>query len=133
MFTLPKAVRAAVVTVAALSVVALAGPAQASTSAGYVAYGDTGTAVKCVQTAVNASNVQAGIAVDGIWGARTETAVKTFQLINIWGTDPVHGDPIFLTADGVVGPYTGDVMLAYIAEKAPGWKSTCSAALPTTH
>ncbi|OKJ01787.1 hypothetical protein AMK18_10145 [Streptomyces sp. CB01249] len=131
--TLPKAVRAAAVTGAALAAVALAGPAQASTSAGYVAYGDSGTAVKCVQIAVNASNVQGDITVDGIWGARTETAVKTFQLINIWGVDPVHGDPIFLTADGVVGPYTGDVMLRYIADNASGWKSTCAAALPTTH
>ncbi|NEC69937.1 peptidoglycan-binding domain-containing protein [Streptomyces sp. SID9727] len=130
--TLPKAARAAAVTGAALAAVALAGPAQASTSAGYVAYGDTGTAVRCVQTAVNVSNVQGDIAVDGIWGARTETAVKTFQLINIWGVDPAHGDPVFLTADGVVGPYTGDVMLAYIADNAPGMKATCSAVLPTT-
>ncbi|MEU2022384.1 peptidoglycan-binding domain-containing protein [Streptomyces sp. NPDC016469] len=130
--TLPKAARAAAVTAAALAAVALAGPAQASTSAGYVAYGDTGTAVQCVQVAVNVSNVHAGIAVDGIWGARTETAVKTFQLINIWGVDPAHGDPVFLTADGVVGPYTGDVMLRYIADNAPGMKSACSAALPTT-
>ncbi|MYW07026.1 peptidoglycan-binding protein [Streptomyces sp. SID2563] len=125
MFTLPKSVRAAVVTVAALSAVALAGPAQAVSTAPYVAYGDTGTAVKCVQIAVNvADEVHVGITVDGIWGARTEERVRAFQRDN--------SQDIPLDVDGVVGPNTGDVMLDYIAAYALNWLNTCYYALPTS-
>ncbi|MFJ7626510.1 peptidoglycan-binding protein [Streptomyces sp. NPDC097595] len=132
MFTLPKSVRAAVVTVAALSAVALAGPAQASASAGYVAYGDTGTAVKCVQIAVNlAKDVQAGVTVDGVWGPRTEDAVRKFQRVVPWAVGE-NGQPIPLDVDGVVGPNTGDAMLDVIAPKAHEWLTTCYYALPTS-
>ncbi|MFK0096926.1 peptidoglycan-binding protein [Streptomyces sp. NPDC091040] len=125
MFTLPRSVRAAVVTVAALSAVALAGPAQAVSTAPYVAYGDTGTAVKCVQIAVNvADEVHVGITVDGIWGARTEERVRAFQRDN--------SQDIPLDVDGVVGPNTGDVMLDYIAAYALNWLNTCYYALPTS-
>nr|WP_202540873.1 peptidoglycan-binding domain-containing protein [Streptomyces sp. SID2563] len=122
---MPKSVRAAVVTVAALSAVALAGPAQAVSTAPYVAYGDTGTAVKCVQIAVNvADEVHVGITVDGIWGARTEERVRAFQRDN--------SQDIPLDVDGVVGPNTGDVMLDYIAAYALNWLNTCYYALPTS-
>ncbi|MFG2565407.1 peptidoglycan-binding protein [Streptomyces sp. NPDC048567] len=132
MFTLPKSVRAAVVTVAALSAVALAGPAQAVSTAPYVAYGDTGTAVKCVQIAVNvADEVHVGITVDGIWGARTEERVRAFQRDNIWAVGE-NGQDIPLDVDGVVGPNTGDVMLDFIAAYANNWLNTCYYALPTS-
>ncbi|MGQ4484538.1 peptidoglycan-binding protein [Streptomyces sp. 372A] len=132
MLTLPKAARAAAVTVAALSAVALAGPAQAVTTAPYVAYGDTGTAVKCVQIAVNvADEVHVGITVDGIWGARTEERVRAFQRDHRWAFGEV-GQEIPLDVDGVVGPNTGDVMLDFIEAYAPGWGNTCYYALPTS-
>lgn len=55
--------------------------------------GDNGNAVKAVQTLLNAKR-NAGLTVDGAFGAGTESAVKSFQS---------HAG---LSADGIVGPTT---------------------------
>ncbi|MCA0350706.1 MAG: penicillin-insensitive murein endopeptidase [Chloroflexi bacterium] len=55
--------------------------------------GDNGNAVKAIQTLLNAKR-NAGLTVDGAFGAGTEIAVKSFQS---------HAG---LSADGVVGPTT---------------------------
>jgi hypothetical protein len=62
-----------------------------TTSAVVLKRGDRGASVRKVQTAL-------GIAVDGVFGAQTEQAVKRFQ----------KGKG--LTADGVVGPDTRDAL-----------------------
>lgn len=56
--------------------------------------GDKGNAVKQIQTALNAANFKCG-AVDGIFGAKTEDAVKRFQSVYL----PRE-------VDGVYGPHT---------------------------
>ena len=55
-------------------------------------YGSTGSDVKALQTALNRAGMQ--LDVDGIFGAKTATAVKKYQLAN------------GLTVDGIVGPAT---------------------------
>ncbi|MCX4779933.1 peptidoglycan-binding domain-containing protein [Streptomyces sp. NBC_01264] len=130
MLKFSKAVRAAAVTAAALAATALAGPAQAASGVGEIAYGDRGTGVKCVQLALNASNVHAGLQVDGIWGARTETAVRAFQSTNNSGVSEA-GEVMWLDVDGIVGPNTGKVMFELIVHNAHNWANTCWANMPT--
>ena len=57
-----------------------------------IKYGSTGTDVKALQTALNKAGFP--VAVDGIFGAKTTTAVKKYQQAN------------GLTVDGIVGPET---------------------------
>ncbi|MFD4911533.1 peptidoglycan-binding domain-containing protein [Kitasatospora purpeofusca] len=116
---LPLVKRAAVVTAtAAVAVTVLAGTASARPSAGEIAYGDRGTGVKCVQLALNAS-LHSGLQTDGIWGARTETAVRQFQKAN------------HLDADGIVGVQTGSQLLEVIVHHEHDWGNTCWENLPT--
>ncbi|MDY0813026.1 peptidoglycan-binding domain-containing protein [Kitasatospora purpeofusca] len=115
----PVIKRAAVVTAtAALAVTALAGTASARSSVGEIAYGDRGTGVKCVQLALNAS-LHAGLQTDGIWGARTETAVRQFQYAS------------HLEVDGIVGVQTGSQLLEVIVHNEHDWGTTCWENLPT--
>ena len=58
-----------------------------------IRYGSRGDAVKVLQDRLNAAGCDCG-KVDGIWGNKTETAVRAFQ--------KAHG----LTVDGIVGPKT---------------------------
>lgn len=58
--------------------------------------GDSGAKVRAVQSQLNESG--AGIAVDGVFGPATATAVKNFQSKN------------GLSADGIVGDYTWNKM-----------------------
>ncbi|MFC5665209.1 peptidoglycan-binding protein [Kitasatospora misakiensis] len=115
----PVIKRAAVVTAtAALAVTALAGTASARPGAGEIAYGDRGTGVKCVQLALNAS-LHSGLQTDGIWGARTETALRAFQKAN--GLDQ----------DGIVGVQTGSQLLEVIVHHEHAWGVTCWENMPT--
>ncbi|MET9398474.1 peptidoglycan-binding domain-containing protein [Kitasatospora sp. NPDC002965] len=115
----PVIKRAAVVTAtAALSVTVLAGTASARPSVGEIAYGDRGTGVKCVQLALNAS-LHSGLQTDGIWGARTETAVRQFQQAK------------HLDVDGIVGVQTGSQLLEVIVRNEHAWGTTCWENLPT--
>ncbi|WP_042381859.1 peptidoglycan-binding domain-containing protein [Streptacidiphilus melanogenes] len=93
-------------TALALSTVALAGTAQASTSAPWLGYGHTtsGTGVWCVQHLVNDYLRLSGrptIAEDSQWGPQTEGAVRGFQ-------QAVYGN---LQVDGIVGPQTGSKLM----------------------
>ncbi|MFF2950317.1 peptidoglycan-binding protein [Kitasatospora sp. NPDC057965] len=115
----PVIKRAAVVTATtALAVTVLAGTASARPTAGEIAYGDRGTGVKCVQLAVNAS-LHSGLQVDGIWGDRTEAAVRRYQQAN--GLD----------VDGIVGIQTGSKMQEVIVHNEFSWGTTCWENLPT--
>lgn len=60
--------------------------------------GDRGNAVKAAQTELNAHGYR--LTVDGVFGARTDTAVRSFQ--------KAHK----LTADGIVGPLTWHALIA---------------------
>ena len=69
--------------------------------------GDTGTAIKLLQRRLNILGAQ--LTVDGIWGVKTDTAVRNYQY---------HAG---LTVDGIVGPKTQaalikDAILARAAE-----------------
>ncbi|MEU9075468.1 peptidoglycan-binding domain-containing protein [Kitasatospora sp. NPDC048538] len=118
--------RAAVVVASAgMALVALAGTASANSTAGDIAYGDTGTGVWCVQLAMNASNVHAGLKADGIWGKRTEDAVRKFQATNRdqWGGT--------LDVDGIVGHNTGRVILEVLVHNEHDQAAKCWDYLPT--
>ena len=67
--------------------------------------GSAGGTVKQIQTILNASG--AGLTVDGIFGAKTESALKTWQA--------AHG----LTADGIAGPKTQAAMCIDQGSDAP--------------
>jgi peptidoglycan hydrolase-like protein with peptidoglycan-binding domain len=60
--------------------------------------GNAGTAVSRLQIGLNDCNLHAGLAVDGIYGTATETAVKNAQ--SHYG----------IAADGVYGPQTAAVL-----------------------
>lgn len=85
-------IRVATLVVGALVPVAVA--ASSAFAAGDIGYGDTGSAVTCVQSGMNLLE-NAGLATDGIYGTLTENAVKNFQANN------------GLSRDGIVGPDTG--------------------------
>jgi peptidoglycan hydrolase-like protein with peptidoglycan-binding domain len=74
-------------------------------------YGSRGNAVKTLQTRLNAWGAK--LVVDGIWGNRTDVAVRTFQ--------KNHG----LTVDGIVGPATWSHL-----KEAPSVAPTPAPAMP---
>ncbi|MFF1477576.1 peptidoglycan-binding domain-containing protein [Streptomyces sp. NPDC058301] len=80
--------------------------------------------IKCVQRAFNA---YAGtkLAVDGVYGKNTKTAVGDFQ--RFW----------HLPVDGIVGPRTGGTIEFMVAQNNGGkdvWRSNgCWAVVPTTN
>ncbi|MCC3778173.1 peptidoglycan-binding protein [Streptomyces sp. UNOB3_S3] len=126
MFNLHRVKRAAVVTATtAAALVTLAGTAGATTTVDEIAYGDRGAGVRCVQLALNASTVHAGLKTDGIWGARTEDAVRKFQRTY---TD-MHGDK--LDVDGIVGHSTGRVMLEVLVHYEHDSAQGCYDVIPT--
>lgn len=63
--------------------------------------GDTGPKVELLQNALNRANFNVG-SIDGIFGSRTENAVKRFQSVN------------GITSDGIVGRVTWNLLLPYI-------------------
>jgi peptidoglycan hydrolase-like protein with peptidoglycan-binding domain len=73
-------------------------------------YVNAPTAVECVQKAL-------GLSQDGQFGQDTYDAVRDFQA--------KHG----LLNDGIVGPATGDLLLARVPSS---WNATCYSWLPTT-
>lgn len=104
----------AVITAASVGGVALAGPAMAapaSTNVVYLKAGSTGSLVKVVQQRLG------GLAVDGVFGARTTTAVKALQ-----GRKG-------LVKDGIVGPVTWAALGGFpggTAGPTPAPPPTCS-------
>ena len=72
--------------------------------------GSVGPAVKAFQDQMNARNIAAGgtanLAVDGVFGAKTEAAVYYFQnrLADYWGT----------AVDGIVGPQTWQPVISNV-------------------
>jgi peptidoglycan hydrolase-like protein with peptidoglycan-binding domain len=97
------------------------GAANASTTAPDIHNGTHGVGAECVQAGLNYAD-NAGLAIDGVDGALTTAAVKTFQRRN------------GLAVDGIVGPATGDVLWRDILADEPS--STpyifCGLWLPTT-
>lgn len=97
------------------------GTANASTTAPYIHNGTHGVGAECVQAGLNYAD-NAGLTVDGVDGALTTAAVKTFQRRN------------GLSVDGIVGPATGDILwrdiLADEASSTP--YIFCGLWLPTT-
>ena len=68
-----------------------------SSISGYIQYGQQGSNVKKLQTALNELGFNCG-SVDGIFGDKTFAAVKKFQSSNSYGGA--------ISADGIVGPDT---------------------------
>ena len=72
--------------------------------------GSVGPAVKAFQDQMNARNIAAGgaayLAVDGVFGARTEAAVYRFQnrVADYWG----------IPVDGIVGPQTWQPVISNV-------------------
>ncbi|MER7667036.1 peptidoglycan-binding domain-containing protein [Kitasatospora sp. NPDC096128] len=120
--------RAAVVAAsAAVALITVSGTASANTNAGYVGPGQANnwTAVQCVQHDINHFSQAGGgwyptLKEDGYWGSNTDNAIHWFQNKLISYTK---------SSDGIVGPLTGDMLLAYGDE---GWDGKCRAALPTS-
>lgn len=126
MLNLHRVRRAAVVTAtAAAALVTLAGTAGATSSVDEIAYGDRGAGVRCVQLALNASTVHAGLQLDGIWGKRTEDAVRQFQRTY----SDLHGGK--LDVDGIVGHSTGRVMEEVLVHNEHDSAESCWNVLPT--
>lgn len=73
------------------------GSASASTTAPWVREGSQGLGAQCVQAGLNYAD-NAGLSVDGIDGSKTTAAVRVFQR------------KFGLSADGVVGPQTGNLL-----------------------
>ncbi|MFH9348978.1 peptidoglycan-binding protein [Kitasatospora sp. NPDC017646] len=118
--------RAAVVVASAgLALVTLGGTASANSTAGDISMGDTGVGVKCVQMALNDSNVNAGLKVDGIFGQHTKDAVMQFQRTN----NAKAGWP--LDVDGIVGHNTGSAMMEIIVHNEHDWGTTCWENMPS--
>ena len=65
-----------------------------------IKYGSTGETVKELQTALNRAG--SNLTVEGIFGSKTASAVKTFQKKN------------GLTADGIVGAVTWEKLQIYL-------------------
>ncbi|MDG4856912.1 peptidoglycan-binding domain-containing protein, partial [Streptomyces sp. T-3] len=87
--------------------------AQAAPGVVTIAWGSSNTAgVKCVQQALNYVG-GAGLAVDGDFKTKTDTAVRNFQTF------------FKLTVDGKVGKNTGDMLWFTVDRKAghAAWKS----------
>jgi g-D-glutamyl-meso-diaminopimelate peptidase len=63
-------------------------------------YGDVGPLVELLQTALSRAGFSPGV-IDGIYGTRTQNAVRAFQV------------SVGLTADGVAGPQTNRALLPY--------------------
>ncbi|MGW2786301.1 peptidoglycan-binding domain-containing protein [Streptomyces populi] len=96
--------------------------AHASYSAPYVRYGMQGKAVFCVQYGLR----QAGlgtvgdlVTTDGVWGPRTDNAVRELQA------------RAGLQVDGVVGRQTGDIIFRAIARDQPANARDCWDYVPT--
>lgn len=87
------AVTLAAVAVALVGTLAPASPASAHGPT-IIQYGDQTSNVQCVQSGLNIAD-NAGLAVDGIFGPATLSAVESFQA------------GMGLTVDGIVGPQTG--------------------------
>ncbi|SDT83363.1 Putative peptidoglycan binding domain-containing protein [Streptomyces sp. TLI_053] len=98
------AVRGSILTAVAGLLIGLCAPAAtANPNARNIRYGDSGTAVRCVQLALNMYFEETrryghSLEVDSVFGANTLKEVKYFQDLN--GLD----------ADGVVGPRTGNYL-----------------------
>ncbi|MFD5465867.1 peptidoglycan-binding protein [Kitasatospora sp. NPDC127059] len=119
--------RAAAVAAAAAALLTVSGTASANTNAGYVGPGQANnwTAVQCVQHDINVFIDARGgwypkLKEDGYWGPNTDNAIRWFQNSLISYTK---------SADGIVGPLTGDMVLAYGDDQ---WDGKCRAALPTS-
>ncbi|MEU9045960.1 MULTISPECIES: peptidoglycan-binding domain-containing protein [unclassified Kitasatospora] len=111
-----------------LSTAALAGTAQASTTAPYLGYNHTtsGTGVWCVQHLVNdylRLSGEATISEDSQWGPQTDAAVRNFQQAVLGSSQ----------ADGVVGPRTGSkLMNVDWTDPYAGPNGSCLPFIPTT-
>jgi peptidoglycan hydrolase-like protein with peptidoglycan-binding domain len=110
---------ASVATAGVLAVIC-GGPASASTTAPTIypssSYG--GTAVKCVQRALN-WHYGINLAVDGYYGASTTYWVKQVQAEN------------GLSQDGITGPWTGNKLMGSLDNA--GLHSACYGSIPTTY
>ncbi|MCX0245198.1 peptidoglycan-binding domain-containing protein [Streptomyces drozdowiczii] len=106
---------------AAIVVTSLAGVAQADVGVPYVKPDQRGTPVLCVQRALELAGYN--LVRDGVYGQATYAALTDFQRR--------HG----LSADGIVGPRTGDVLyydyLKYSGGLIEG--EVCPTLIPTTH
>jgi hypothetical protein len=71
---------------------------------GQLAVGDSGEEVEALQTALAALELEPG-AIDGVFGAATQEAVRAFQQAND------------LPTDGIVGQATADALNAELAEQ----------------
>ena len=119
--------RASVVTgslVLLTAVVAVLAPtASASTTAPYLKEGSAGIGVKCVQSAVNNSLIQAGkpgIAIDGDFGPATKSGVLYYQ------------SAVGVAQDGIVGPLTGNDIMITIREYSLMPAEECYDNVPTS-
>ncbi|MER7585651.1 peptidoglycan-binding domain-containing protein [Kitasatospora sp. NPDC097691] len=124
-----KSIRRGLVAAAALtlSTAALAGTAQASTTAPWLGYNHvtSGTGVWCVQHLVNDYRRASGqdpIDEDGQWGPQTDGAVRNFQQVSLGSSQ----------ADGIVGPATGSKLMNYSwTDSAAGPDGSCQPYVPT--
>jgi peptidoglycan hydrolase-like protein with peptidoglycan-binding domain len=92
-----------------LTVDGVVGPDTWSALVVTVRRGDEGDAVRGVQEEFQFRNLSGdpskGLAVDGIFGAKTEQAVRGFQ-------QALHADHSSVTVDGIVGPVTWNALVA---------------------
>ena len=87
----------------------IAGPATWSALIITVKQGSQGDAVRGVQEEFQFRNLSGdpskGLAVDGVFGAKTEEAVRGFQ-------QALHADHSSVAVDGIVGPVTWNALVA---------------------